>query len=163
MKKKLKGNALLLTTIILMAVSIIAAGLTTYFYYAAVRSSNSNIYTQVHMELENEFNKTYEIMVKNERLDPSNVLSDNLSTRAAALSESNDVYNFTHNNYKSRFNFVDNNAGVISFSYTIETTRTMKTGNERQYSLTRYLTVESISSNNIFTVQQGEVYYVSRI
>ena len=162
MKKIKKGNALVLTTVILFAVSLIAASLTTYFYYAAIQNQNANLYTQKHIELENEFNKNYEIMVKNSRILDYDTSSPNLATEATALNESKPIFNFVNNKYRNKFEYVSTTGGVITFTHTIETSHTSKSGRIREYSLVKVLTVETISSWCVFNIL-GEEYYVSAV
>jgi len=162
MKKVKNGNALVLTTVILFAVSIIAASLTTYFYHAAIMNQNSNLYVQKHVELENEFQKTYEIMVKNTRINEFDESTPNLSTEAASLNETRSIFNFVNNKYKNRFEYLSTDGGVVTFTHTIETSKTMTSGRTREYSLVKTLTVETISSYCVFTIL-GENYYVTTI
>jgi len=162
MKRSRNGNALVLTTVILLAVSIIAASLTTYFYHAAIMNQNSNLYVQKHIELENEFQKTYEIMIKNERIDESDDSTPNLSTKARALNETKPIFNFVFNNHDNKFEFVSVNDGIVTFRHIIESNKTMKSGRVREYSLIKTLTVETIGIYNVFTIL-GEEYHVSTI
>ena len=162
MKKFRKGNALVLTTVILFAVSIIAASLTTYFYYAAIQNKNANLYLQRHVELENEFNKNYEIMVKNTRILEDDTSTPNLSTEAASLNESRPIFNFVNNKYKNKFEYVSTSGSVITFTHTIETSQTMKSGRIREYSLVKTLTVETIAGYCVFNIL-SEDYYVSAL
>ena len=159
MKRFRKGNALVLTTMILFAVSIIAAGLTMYFYYASIQNQNANLYAEKHVELENEFNKTYKIMLENTQLfEPD---GPNLAVKAEGLHE-NEAYPFEHNGYKQKFEYVSSEGGVVTFTHTIETTKTMKSGRTREYSLVKTLTVELQSETYIFNILL-EDYYVSTL
>ena len=162
MKKIRNANALVLTTVILFAVSIIAASLTTYFYHAAIMNQNSNLYVQKHIELENEFQKTYEIMVKNERINEFDDSTPNLSTEATSLNETRPIFNFVVNKYKNRFEYVSTTGGVVTFTHTIETSKTMISKRVREYSLVKKLTVQTISGICVFNVL-GEEYHVSTI
>ena len=162
MKKIKKANALVLTTVILFAVALIATSLTTYFYYAAIQNQNANLYTQKHIELENEFNKNYEIMVKNSRISQNDESSPNLSSQASMLNESNSIFNFTNNKYKNKFEYVSSTSTVITFTHTIETSQTMKSGRVREYSLVKTLTVQVVSGVCVFNIL-SEDYYVSNV
>ena len=156
MKRARKGNALVLTTIILFAVSIIAAGLTMYFYYASIQNQNSNLYAEKHVELENEFNKVYKIMIENELLDGTY-----LSVKADGVVP-DEPYPFEHNGFKHKFEYADPQGGLKTFTYTIETSKLMKSGRTREYSLVKTITVQSISGNYVFNVLM-EDYYVSTL
>ena len=120
------------------------------------------MYTQKHIELENEFNKNYEIMVKNSRILDYDTSSPNLATEATALNESKPIFNFVNNKYRNKFEYVSTTGGVITFTHTIETIHTSKSGRIREYSLVKTLTVETISSWCVFNIL-GEEYYVSAV
>ena len=162
MKKIRKGNALVLTTVILFAVSIIAASLTTYFYYASIQNRNASLYTEKHIELENEFNKNYEILVKNTRISENDESSPNLSAQASTLNESNKIFVYTNNNYKNRFEYVSQTGSVTTFTHTIETSLTMKSGRIRDYSLVKTLTVELVAGYCVFNILSEE-YHVTTV
>lgn len=156
MRKFKKGNALVLTTVILFAVSIIAASLTTYFYYASIQNRNASLYTEKHIELENEFNKNYEILVKNTRISENDESSPNLSAQASTLNESNKIFVYTNNKYKNKFEYVSQTGSVTTFTHTIETSITMKSGRVRDYSLVKTLTVELVSGYCVFNILSEE-------
>ena len=162
MKKIKKGNALVLTTTILFAVSIIAASLTSYFYYATIQNRNASLYTAKHIELENEFNKNYEILVKNTRISENDESSPNLSAQASTLNESNKIFVYTFNKYKNRLEYVSQSGSVTTFTHTVETSLTMKSGRSRDYTLTKTLTVELVSGYCVFNILSEE-YYVTTV
>ena len=163
MRKFKKGNALVLTTVILFAVSLIAASLTTYFYYASIQNRNACLYTQKHIELENEFNRNYKIMVKNTRISEDDMSTPNLSAQASTLNESNSIFIFTNNGYKNKFEYVSSTGGVTTFTHTIETSLMMRSGKTRDYTLVKTLNVEIISGGYCVFNVLSEGYYVSNI
>ena len=160
MKRYKKGNALVLTTMVLFAVSIIAAGLTMYFYFAAIQNQNSNLYNQKHIELENQFNKTFEIMVKNGRISQNDGSEPLISSEAYNL-ESTKFFTFKNNGYDNTFEFVTKSDDKVVFTHKIETLQTMKSGTTRQYSLKKTLTVRSDSGYHFEIL--GEDYYATRL
>lgn len=136
-----KGNALVLTTMILFAVSIIAAGLTMYFYYAAIQNRNSNLYYEKHVELENEFNKTYEILVKNGTiLQPDNT-DVSIASEAYSLSSTN-FFTFKNNGYTNTFEYVSTEGEEVVFTHTVETSKAMNSGRNREYKLVKTMSVK---------------------
>ena len=161
MKMFKKGNALLTTTIIMFAISIIAASLTTYFYYASIQTNNQNLYTQKHVELENEFNKNYELILKNILIDIDNSNEQkNINTQITTLGNGA-VFLFTRNGYKNQIERIaDVDENTRAFKYSIETSHEFKSGRVRDYKLTKTLI---LSSSLQYSLLPTEGYYVTSI
>lgn len=161
MKRFKKGNALLTTTIIMFAISFIAASLTSYFYYASIQTNNQNLYAQKHVELENEFNKNYELILKNVLVDIDN--SDeqkNLNTQITTLGNGQ-VFSFSKNGYKSKVERIDDvDEFTKAFKYSIETSHEFKSGRVREYKLVKTLT---LSSTLEYILLPLEGYHVTSI
>lgn len=156
MKRRIrKGNALVLTTVILFAVSIIAAGLTMYFYYANIQSNNSNVYSQKHVELENEFNSKYIYVLSGESVQMRDDESPiNISDVIKLQVTETQSQHFTLGDYRTSIVFVDDTAGVKTVSYEIETAYKRK-----EYHLKKFIKL----NGEVFSVDKKEVYYVQSI
>ena len=114
MKTVKKGNALILTTVILFAVSTIAAGITMYFYHSSLLAKNTNVYFQKHVDLENEFNKNYLIVLDSTKED-----KNGLRSYFSILAEDTKV--FLDGEYNSTITHLGEEDGKQKFTYEIET------------------------------------------
>lgn len=144
-KKFKKANALLLTTVILFAVSTIAAGITMYFYRTSILSRNTNIYFQKHIELENEFNKHYLIITKNETSDLRTFFINRAETTKTIPNHEGGIYSTIHKQEP-----VD---GQDCYTFELETI-----SNRRECRLIKTI---YLSTSNVFSVDSQEVYYVT--
>ena len=113
-KRFKKANALILTTVILFAVATIAAGVTMYFYRAALLTKNTNVYYQKHIDLENEFNKYFRIVLNNE--NDEHALTSYFTNHA----EQNKA--FLDGEYYSTIKYLGIEDGKNKFTYELETT-----------------------------------------
>ena len=150
MKKFRKGNALLFTVIILFTISTIATALTMYFYRANLIAKNSNAYFEKHLELSNEMNATYKVILEN---NDNNDFGLNLHSKVDAISSNEKmIYTALINNYLHTFSYEPSSGGVRKCKYTIENTVKNKV-----YTLERVLLID----NNSCSFDVGEVYYVN--
>ena len=145
-KRIKKASALILTTVILFAVSTIAAGINMYFYRAALLTRNTNVYFQKHIELENEFNKNFLVVLNTELEDGHNVrtfFANNAESSMAFLD--GEYYSTIKREY-------DGDKHI--FTYEIETTL-----NRRDCHLIKTV----YKKDGVFTIDPQEVYYVKII
>ena len=145
MKRFKRANALILTTVILFAVATIAAGITMYFYRAALLTKNTNVYYQKHIDLENEFNKYFRIVLDNE-LEDSHGVRSYFTTPAEATKAfpEGDFYSTIKREIVGSNNYV--------FSYEIVTA-----SGRRDCHLIKTI----YKTDGVFTVDPHEVYYVA--
>ena len=155
-KRIRKGNALVLATVILFAVSIISSGLTTYFYYANIQNSFSNLYSQKHVELQNEFFAKYKILVSNENKTYG---ADSLLLGSVIedLTSAGDSYYFVDNEFTNKFEYVSSINNKKTVLYILETT-----AKNRLFHLEKNIVVLDTSPKT-YQVSSEEVYKVNVI
>ena len=154
-----KGNALVTTTVILFAVSILAAGLTTYFYYASIQTNNQNLYNNKHIELENQFNKNYGLILLNEQVTFDNSEEKNINGQIATLSN-NATFTFTLNGYKNKVERIEDfDINTKAFKYSVETNYELRSGRIREYKLVKTLHL----SSSEYSIVNSEGFYVTTI
>ena len=146
-KRIKKANALMFTVVILLAVSIIASGITMYFYHASVQANNSNIYSQKRIELENEFNKKYKVVLTqvaatDNETKTKNFFNDHINSHTP------DSTAFLEGDYYTTIHYNELN----SFTYEVETGY-----KNREYHLIK--TINYVDSK--FSVDTQEVYHVT--
>lgn len=139
-----KANALILTTVILFAVSTIAAGITMYFYHASLLAKNTNVYFQKRVDLENEFNKNFLVVLNNE-------LADTHEVRSFFTLHSGSTKAFLDGEYYSTIKREYVGEKHV-YKYEIETT-----ANHRKCLLIKTI----YEKDSIFTVDSQEEYYVT--
>ena len=144
MKRFKKANALILTTVILFAVATIAAGITMYFYRAALLTKNTNVYYQKHIDLENEFNKYFRIVLDDE-------LEDSQGVRSYFTTPTEPTKAFLEGDYYSTIKR-EFDGSKYTFSYEIETT-----SGRRECHLIKTI----YKTDGVFTIDPHEVYYVA--
>ena len=144
MKRFKKANALILTTVILFAVATIAAGITMYFYRAALLTKNTNVYYQKHIDLENEFNKYFRIVLDNE-------LEDSHDVRSYFTTPTEPTKAFREGDYYSTIER-EFDGSKYTFSYEIVTA-----SGRRDCHLIKTI----YKTDGVFTIDPHEVYYVA--
>ena len=147
MKTVKKGNALILTTVILFAVSTIASGITMYFYHSSLLAKNTNVYYQKHMDLENEFNKNYLIVLDSTKEDEHGL-------RSYFSIHAEETKAFLDGEYYSSIRHLGEEDGKQKFTYEIETS-----SSRRECHLIKTI----FEKDSIYTVDPQEVYYVTTI
>ena len=146
-KRIKKANALMFTVVILLAVSIIASGITMYFYHASILANNSNIYSQKRIELENEFNKKFKVVLKDvEGSENENKARDFFKNH---ISESTA---FLEGDYYTTIRYYGEVEGKDKFTYEVETEY-----KRRECHLIK--TIYKIGTT--YTVDTQEVYHVT--
>jgi hypothetical protein len=145
-KRFKKANALILTTVILFAVATIAAGITMYFYRAALLTKNTNVYYQKHIDLENEFNKYFRIVLDNE-------LEDSQGVRSYFTTPAEPTKAFLEGDYYSTIKR-EFDGSMYTFSYEIQTA-----SGRRECHLIKTI----YKTDGVFTVDPHEVYNVTII
>ena len=155
-----KGNALVTTVVVLLAISILAAGLTTYFYYATIQTNNQNLYNNKRIELENQFNKNYRLILLDEPVTFDNHEEKNINGQIATLGN-NATFTFTLNGYKNKIERIaDVDENTKAFKYSIETSYELKSGRIRDYTLVKTL---NLSSTLEYSIANTEGFYVTTI
>lgn len=142
-KRIKKANALMFTVVILLAVSIIASGITMYFYHASIQANNSNIYSNKHIELENEFNKKYKVVLTQDAETDNEIKTKDFFNNHTSESTA-----FLEGDYYTTIRYFNESN---SFTYEVETAYKNK-----EYHLIK--TIYLVDSK--FSVDAKEVYYV---
>jgi len=148
-KRIKRANALMFTVVILLAVSIIASGITMYFYHASLQANNSNIYSQKRVELENDFNQKYLIIIDDSRDDSQYYLRKFFAVQSGSKSFL-DGERYTTIKYESEKETAEN----YVYTYKIETVY-----KRRECQLIK--TIYKNKSTNKFSVDTQEVYHVT--
>ena len=148
-KRIKKANALMFTVVILLAVSIIASGITMYFYHASILANNSNIYSQKRVELENEFNKKFKVVLKDvEGSENENKARDFFKYHTSTP----DSIAFLEGDYYTTIRYYGVVEGKDKFTYEVETEY-----KRRECHLIK--TIYKIGTT--YTVDPQEVYHVT--
>ena len=143
-KRIKKGNALLFTVVILLAISIIASGITMYFYHASVQTNNSNFYGEKRIELENEFNKKFKVVLTQVAETENEIKTKEFFNNHLTSSTA-----FLEGDYYTTIRYFES---TNSFTYEVETAY-----KRRECHLIK--TISKVADN--FVVDAKEVYYVT--